>query len=144
LATSSSRRSSRRARFSTLLEESSYPADWLRLAEKDLSRTKRLLEEDAELAGFCLQQAVEKFLKAFLLAKGWGLRRIHDLDALLDDAVAHDPGLEAFRPACQRITKYYIVERYPLNLGAELTEREVRESLGAVGPLVDRLREGAR
>jgi HEPN domain-containing protein len=65
-------------------EESLYPADWLRIAEKDLKRVERLLGEgDPELAGFCLQQAVEKFLKAFLLSKGWQLRRIHNLDTLL-------------------------------------------------------------
>ena len=44
-------------------EESLYPADWLRIAEKDLGRVKHLLHaHDAEAAGFYLQQAVEKFL----------------------------------------------------------------------------------
>jgi len=71
--------------------ESRYPKDWLAFAEKDLARVKRSLhDKDPELAAFCLQQAVEKFLKAFLLSKGWKLRRIHDLEALLDDAMAHD------------------------------------------------------
>ncbi len=52
-------------------EESLYPADWIRIAEKDLRRVKRLLDDqDPEGAGFHLQQAVEKFLKAFLLSKG--------------------------------------------------------------------------
>jgi len=52
-------------------KESLYPTDWLRIAEKDLQRAEHLLEiHDAEAAGFYLQQAVEKFLKAFLLAKG--------------------------------------------------------------------------
>lgn len=57
-----------------LREESFYPADWLRIAEKDLGRVERLLSiQDPEAAGFYLQQAVEKFLKAFLLSKGWQL-----------------------------------------------------------------------
>jgi len=69
-------------------DESVYPADWLRIAEKDLERVRSLLDGgDGELAGFCLQQAVEKFLKAFLLSKGWKLRRVHDLNTLLDDAL---------------------------------------------------------
>jgi HEPN domain-containing protein len=64
-------------------KESTYPADWLRIAEKDFGRVERLLDNrDPEMAGFCLQQALEKFLKAFLLSKGWQLRRIHNLDAL--------------------------------------------------------------
>jgi HEPN domain-containing protein len=54
--------------------ESRYPKDWLALAEKDLVRVRRSLrDKDPELAAFCLQQAVEKFLKAFLLSKGWQL-----------------------------------------------------------------------
>ena len=48
-------------------EESPYAVDWLRIAEKDLGRVERMLEDDdPEMAGFCLQQAMEKFLKAFL------------------------------------------------------------------------------
>lgn len=127
------------------LEESRYPDDWLRIAEKDLARTERSLDdEDPELAGFCLQQAIEKFLKAFLLTKGWKLRRIHDLEALLDDAVLHEPALEQFRVTCQKITNYYAIERYPLTIESGLTEREVRASPEAVRGLVERIKEGRR
>lgn len=36
-------------------KESLYPADWMRIAEKDLKRADRLLaDNDVELAGFCL------------------------------------------------------------------------------------------
>ncbi len=64
-------------------EESLYPGDWLRIAARDLTRVENLLMlYDAEGAAFYLQQAVEKFLKAFLLSKGWALQRIHDLEAL--------------------------------------------------------------
>lgn len=79
-------------------EDSLYPADWLRVAEKDLNRAEHLLSvHDAEAGGFYLQQAVEKFLKAFLLAKGWKLERIHDLEALLNRALRYEPLLEPFR-----------------------------------------------
>ena len=33
---------------------------------------------------------MEKFLKAFLLSRDWHLKRLHNLDALLDDAVVYD------------------------------------------------------
>ncbi len=124
-------------------KESRYPKDWLALAEKDLARVKRSLrDKDPELAGFCLQQAIEKFLKAFLLSKGWKLRRIHDLEALLDDAIAYDPSLDQFRNICQKITNYYVVERYPLAVETELTEKEVRASLEAVQKLIGMARKG--
>ena len=126
-------------------KESRYPNDWLALGEKDLLRvTRSLRDKDPELAAFCLQQAVEKFLKAYLLSKGWKLRRIHDLEALLDDAVAYDPSLDQFRNSCQKITNYYVVERYPLVVEAEFTTDEVRTSLEAAGELIERLRRGIR
>jgi HEPN domain-containing protein len=126
-------------------KESRYPNDWLALGEKDLLRvTRSLRDKDPELAAFCLQQAVEKFLKAYLLSKGWKLRRIHDLEALLDDAVAYDPSLDQFRNSCQKITNYYVVERYPLAVEAEFTADEVRTSLEAAGELIEKLRRGIR
>jgi HEPN domain-containing protein len=88
-------------------DESMYPPEWLRIAGKDLERVSRSLRDgDPELAGFCLQQAVEKYLKAFLLSRGWKLQRTHNLEVLLDAATAYAPDLEDFRAVCQVITLY--------------------------------------
>ena len=123
--------------------ESRYPADWLRIAERDLARVDHLLDvQDPEAAGFFLQQAVEKFLKAFLLSKGWELQRIHDLETLLNAALAYDPSLEPFRSACQKITGFYLVERYPFVIESGLTEEDVRTSLMQVEALIEMLRAG--
>lgn len=121
-------------------EESLYPGDWLRIAEKDLGRVERMLATgDPEAAGFYLQQAVEKFLKAFLLSKGWELERIHDLEALLNQALVYDASLEKFRPVCQKITVFYFVERYPFVVEAGTTEEDVCTSLEQVRELIERL-----
>jgi len=121
-------------------EESTYPADWRRIAEKDFARVERALRDhDPEAAGFFLQQAVEKFLKAFLLSKGWKLRRIHDLEALLDDALAFDPTLEGFRTPCQSVTAFYLVQRYPLTTSPP-SQEDVRRALADLLPLVQQLR----
>ena len=124
-------------------EESLYPADWLRLAERDWRRVERVLgEQYPELAGFCLQQAVEKFLKAFLLSHGWPLRRIHDLGALLDEAIIYDASFEDFRAVCQKITAFYFVERYPWVVETGMTEEEVRSALEQIEELIEKLRAG--
>jgi len=81
--------------------------------------------QDPAAAGFFLQQAVEEFLKAFLLSRGWELERIHDLEALLNAALACDPSLESFRSVCQKITGFYAVERYPFMIETGLTEDDV-------------------
>ena len=122
-------------------EESLYPADWLRIAEKDLGRARHLLDvQDPEAAGFFLQQATEKFLKAFLLSKGWELQRTHDLEVLLNAALAYDSSLESFRAVCQKITAFYLIERYPLMTGTGLTEEDVRDSLEQAKGLMETLR----
>ena len=122
-------------------EESLYPLDWLRIAEKDLRRAEHLLSiEDAEAAGFFLQQALEKLLKAFLLANGWELRRIHDVEALLNAALEYDETLEPFRSVCQRVTGFYFAERYPILIDSSLTIDDVTSSIGESRELIGRLK----
>lgn len=88
--------------------DSPYSAEWFKKAAEDFVRVKRRLEEDdLEDAAFHLQQAVEKYLKGFLLSQGWKLKKIHDLEALLDDAIRYRRALDRFRPLVQQITGYY-------------------------------------
>ncbi len=93
-------------------DDSPYPVDWLRIAEKDLKRLQRALRaHDPNQAGLYLQQAVETFLKAFLLSCGSPLRRIHMLDVLLTDAISYEPAFARYRLACQQITSFYMLDR---------------------------------
>ena len=86
-------------------DNSTYPDDWARIAEKNLARVGKLLDtDDPDAAGLCLRQAIEKYLKAFLLAKKWKLKGTHDLEALLHEAIRliriikqHLPG----KPGCE-------------------------------------------
>ena len=109
--------------------DSLYSEDWFRIAHKDFSRVStRLAEGDIEDAAFHLQQALEKGLKGFLLARGWQLKRIHNLQLLLDDAVSFDSHLESFRSLCQRANGYYLLERYP-GLGGFPEVQEIQSIL---------------
>jgi HEPN domain-containing protein len=120
-------------------KDSLYPKDWFRIAEKDFKRAKHLLSvDDPEGAGYHLQQAVEKYLKGFLLSKGWKLKRIHDLEVLLNDALKYEKALEKYRNLCQKITGYYIIERYPLPSAPTLTTEEVQESIVEAEELIQR------
>lgn len=124
------------------LKESGYSQDWFRIGEKELKRAKNLFDlKDFEGAGFNIQQAVEKYLKGFLLSKGWKLRRIHDLEKILNDAVLYEPSLEKFRETCQKITEFYIEERYPLFESSELTENDIRNALESANELINMIIE---
>lgn len=96
-------------------QDSTYPEDWLRIARRDGQRVHVILRGgDVELAAFLLQQCPEKYLKAYLLARGWKLQRTHELDMLLDAACRFDSGLEAYQELCERVAGFYLMERYPL------------------------------
>lgn len=115
------------------LKDSPIVLDWLRIARKDRGRISHMLDgKDAEAAAFFLQQSLEKYLKAFLLRHGWKLRKMHELDALLDDAVAYNPGLNRFYDLCERVSGYYFAERYPPLVAAamELTCKDVERDMG--------------
>jgi len=117
----------------TTREEFGSVEDWLKIARTDWLRVNRnLQEDDVTAAGFYLQQSVEKYLKAFLLLHGWKLKKIHELDALLDEAIKYTPELTSFYHLCERVTGYYLVERYPpfddLGIKAADVERDLKEA----------------
>jgi len=123
-------------------KESLYSADWLKIAEKDFVRVHQLLNvKDPEAAGFYLQQAIEKFIKAYLLNFGWQLKRIHDLEALLNDAIHYDPEFEDYRAVCQKITGFYFLERYPLLTESGISEKDVNDALSQVDGLIRKVQE---
>ncbi len=119
----------------------SYPAEWFQKAQEDLRRvTRRLTEGDIEDAAFHLQQAIEKLLKGYLISTGWALKKIHDLEALLDDAVRVAPALESYRKLCQQVTGYYLTERYPA-LGASPSANEIRSGYQSARRLMSWIRK---
>ena len=123
-------------------EESRYPQDWFRIGDRELKRAHNLLHlGDLEGAGVNIQQAIEKYLKGYLLARGWELRRIHDLETLLNEAIVYDSSFEEFRAACQKISQYYVEERYPFTIHSELNESEITESLKSAENIFRKIRE---
>lgn len=111
-------------------EDSLVPEDWKKVASKDWDRVKRnLRDNDAEAAGFYLQQCLEKYLKAFLLQHGWKLRKIHELHYLLSEAVVYNQSLESFRKLCERVSGYYIADRYPFLISSELSCEDIKNHL---------------
>ena len=111
--------------------------DWLPYARRDWSRARLLLREhDPEGAGLHLQQAIEKYLKGWLLDRGWPLRKTHVLQDLLDDAVTYDVALTGFRPLCERVSGYYLVERYPVPAPSNVDEQQVRRDVDEARTLI--------
>lgn len=87
---------------------------WLKAAKHDLEWAEGSLKLK-EYAGVCFlsQQIVEKSLKAFLYLKNEELRKIHDLDNLLNLAIKYDKRFEKFVLATSTLSSYYLSTRYP-------------------------------
>lgn len=111
-------------------QDSLYPADWRAVGRQDWHRIHVMLADgDADGAGLFLQQALEKFIKAYLLSRGWKLKKVHTLQSLLDEAAAHDGALMPFRDLCERVSSFYFAERYPTLGGDGLEMEEVKPLL---------------
>ena len=121
-------------------KESLYPKDWIEKAKKDLHRVGLLLaDDDTEGAGFHLQQAIEKYLKGYLLSKDWKLEYIHSLIKLLNYAKDYDSNFEEFRVLCEQVTGYYIVDRYPFPVYASPMREEIEQALKKTQELVNKI-----
>lgn len=123
--------------------DSSLPNDWFAYGDLDLQAAEILLAQDGPLpiAAFHLQQAVEKYLKGFLLSRGWVLRRIHDLELLVQEAIAKDSDFQQFLALCQRITEYYVETRYPIGVRSPLQKDALEMELNAVRALIWLIRQ---
>jgi HEPN domain-containing protein len=124
------------------MPDSIVPAEWFAQGDQDVQAAKILLDENGPLAvvAFHLQQAIEKYLKGFLLSTGHPLRRIHDLEILLQQAIAQDADFSPFLAACQRITEYYIEARYPIGVTTPFQRVALQADLSTTRDLIALIR----
>ncbi|MCS3919374.1 HEPN domain-containing protein [Fervidibacter sacchari] len=116
-----------------------YPLDWLRWARDDLWRVELFLaHDDVYDAAYHTQQAVEKALKAFLLAQGWQLERTHNLPYLLQLVTQYLPDLLAYEALCQRANQF-IGARYPGVVTPPPTREELDNWLPQVRNLIEQV-----
>lgn len=89
-------------------------AQWLAKAVEDAAVSHLLAREAyASPAAFHAQQAVEKVLKASLVAAGQDIRRTHDLDTLATQARQYWPALSPIPLTLVELNRWYSSSRYP-------------------------------
>ena len=115
--------------------------DWLEKGRHDFEMAQLLYKEQGytDIIAFLIQQAVEKYLKGFLIYHGWKLRKIHDLETLLNEAINVEHSFEDFSITCRKITEYYIESRYPLGFPVDYPREEIKESLDAAGEIIAKI-----
>jgi len=91
------------------------PEDWLKSASSRLASADRLFAEEgaSEAAIELLQESTEVFLKPYLIARGWRIRKIHDLGSLLSEAEKHGPAFGTFADFTDELTDQFWAIDYP-------------------------------
>jgi HEPN domain-containing protein len=97
------------------------PSDWFMMATDRLEKADALFERfGASWSGVeLLHEGVERYLKGFLVSRGWGVVKTHDLNRLLAEACERDSRFEEFADACRNLTEQFWEQHYP---GGELDE----------------------
>lgn len=124
------------------LSDETNPKDWFysaadRLQAADVIwRIEGLTHSGIEL----LQESVERYLKGFLIAKGWKLARTHDLRALLAEAQKFDVQFANFKAMSVELTEDFFAQHYP---GGDWTElgKNYETLRKQTGELVDLIRQ---
>ena len=106
----------------------------LEIAEHDLNAAKNNLKiGDYAVACFYSQQAVEKYLKAFLVEKGVfnpKKHKTHNLKILLEDCIKIDNDLrELEKYPLGEISLYSIITRYNISAIKNITEEDAKEAI---------------
>lgn len=122
--------------------ESTIPSDWFAQGDQDLQAAEILLAQNGPLpiVAFLFQQTVEKYLKGYLLSQAWPLRRIHDLEVLIQEAITRDSHFSPFLAVCQKITEYYIESRYPVGVTTPLARSTLEHDLLTISTLIALIR----
>lgn len=91
--------------------------EWVSKAEGDFAIVEResRARTNPNYDGICFhaQQCAEKYLKARLCEAGIEFAKIHDLVALLEQALAVEPSWESFRLDLAFLSDFAVAFRYP-------------------------------
>ena len=97
------------------LSNESDPADWFYLAADRLKAADLIWKAEGLTASGIelLQEAVERYLKGYLVAKGWKLVKTHDLSVLVSEAISFDARFKPFTSLADELTRDFFAQHYP-------------------------------
>lgn len=113
--------------------------EWREKAEEDLQSGEILIKHDGAPAiiAFHAQQAMEKYLKSFMVFNGKSFEKTHQLDKLIDECGKIDNSFKDFENEAAQLNDYYIEARYPLDINEGISLQEAREALEAAKRMKD-------
>jgi len=104
---------------------------WLTKAKRDLESAQRLSQEPdpyLDTAIYHCQQAAEKAIKGFLVFHDHRFEKTHDIEVLMQLAIAYNKDFSSWLDAGDTLTPYVAAYRYPGDV-IEPSKEEFAEAL---------------
>jgi len=91
------------------------PQDWFSFAEERLRGADVLWKAEGltALGIEALQEAVERYLKGYLIARGWVLIKTHDLERLVKEASFYEGRFGQYSQLASELTEDFFAQHYP-------------------------------
>lgn len=117
-----------------------YIKEWISKAEKDIKTVEIMkeVEDITEIVCFHCQQAVEKYLKALLIAYDVEFPKTHNIDFLLKQCIKIDTNFERFMG--NSLSEYEVDMRYP-DIRYIPTEDEMNEAIDLMYKIINFVKE---
>ena len=116
---------------------------WFRMAEIDRRAVATLFASPDKLWSvitFHAQLAAEKSLKGYLAFRGKEPEKIHNMIALIEDAMNFDPTLSILERDCNNLSYFSVEARYP-EFEENYTEDVARDAIAASDRICNAIRE---
>jgi HEPN domain-containing protein len=116
--------------------------EWLDKADEDFDFAESVLEDSSFYAQICFHfhQAVEKYLKAFIVGNDLDFRKIHDLQVLLKSCITKNKTLESLIIDCKLLNGFYIDTRYPVHWPTNYTLETAKEAKDAASNIQEKIK----
>jgi len=104
--------------------------EWLAKADEDFEFARLNFEEGKPFFGqicFHFQQAVEKYLKSYIIANELEFLKIHDLPLLLKICLSKNPSFNQLCEDCEFLTTFYVDTRYPVHWPTHFSPEETQK-----------------
>jgi len=116
-----------------------YVKNWFARADEDLQTIEVLLKEKKIIPNpicFHAQQVGEKYLKGFLASRDLHVRKVHDLEVLVDDCKKIDPAFKELGKDAKLLNQFYTQARYPADYG-EFSVQDAKDGCEAAKRIKD-------
>jgi HEPN domain-containing protein len=120
-----------------------YIQEWFEKGSHDLITAKLAFGGGGpgDTIAVLLQQSSEKYLKGYLISKGWRLKKTHDLVELIKIAAEFNSAFQNYFELADRLTALYLQERYPIVPPAYYPPEEIASLIEQTEKLITIIKE---